>query len=759
MNLQEWPLLVVSEKQIDTFESNRLKELITQLNTDNIKTILSKKLKHVVDLCTSQREISGVLVDWNLDLSVEEKTSVILELRKRFPRLQIFILAEKAAPEELPTAVLEASNGFYWLDDDTITFMAGRLTHMIKEYVEGNYGPFFKGLVNYVDEYKYAWHTPGHMGGEGFKKSPAGTALYNFFGENTLRSDLSISVPDLGSLLDHSGPIGDSEKFASETFNSDKSYYVLNGTSTVNQIIWRSQVAQNDLALVDRNCHKSLNYAMVITNAKPMYMMPRRNALGIIGPVKMSEMTATTALHKKSASNLVGEDEMGKEIVMSALTNSTYDGLAYNVRKVKKELGDHVKYMHFDEAWYAYARFHPIYDGFYGMTPDENKEHPPVFTSHSTHKLLNAFSQGSMLHIKDGSNEKIDPDEFNEAYMMHGSTSPNYPMIASLDVSTKMMHDNGEQMSHDNILDAISLRQRVAQMNDEFSAKEDWFFDMWQPTTYKGEKFSKVAAETLASNQDAWVLNPDDAWHGFNGLEDDFVLLDPIKLTFTTPGVNADGSYTEQGIPAGIVSDYLINKGIVTEKTDSYSFLMLHSFGTTKGKQGELLSALLNFKKDYDNNTSLRLIFPNLLETDAAFYGKMGLKDLCDKMHTFFKENDFLNQMQQAFEILPQQEMKPAEAYEQVVRKNVEYVYLENMMKKVPAVMIVPYPPGIPVMMGGERMDESTKAIHNYLSILEKYENAFPGYEKDIHGVERDVVDGVIKYKTLCIKDAPELEA
>ena len=310
----------------------------------------------------------------------------------------------------------------------------------------------------------------------------------------------------------------------------------------------------------------------------------------------MSEMTEKAALQKKEASPIVTEGEFGKDIVMSALTNSTYDGLAYNVRKVK-ELGSHVNYMHFDEAWYAYARFHPIYDGFYGMTPDENKEHPPVFTSHSTHKLLNAFSQGSMLHIKNGDQESIVPDEFNEAYMMHGSTSPNYPMIASLDVSTKMMHDNGKQMSHDNILDAIELRQKMVAIQKEFAAKGDWFFGMWQPTEYKGEAFESVSTETLAQNQDAWILDPKAEWHGFDGLEDDFVLSDPIKLTFTAPGINADGTYTEHGIPAGIVADYLMNKGIVTEKTDTYSFLMLHSFGTSKGKQGELLSALLNFKK------------------------------------------------------------------------------------------------------------------------------------------------------------------
>ncbi|MGP6534216.1 hypothetical protein [Ornithobacterium rhinotracheale] len=361
--------------------------------------------------------------------------------------------------------------------------MAGRISHEINAYIDGMYPPFFRALKKYVETYKYAWHTPGHMGGEGFLKSPAGVAFYEFFGENVMRSDLSISVPELGSLLDHSGVVNESEKLAEKTFGSDLTYYVLNGTSTANQIIWHGRVTHSDLALVDRNCHKSLNYAMVITGAIPVYMKPRRNALGIIGPVRLSEFSKESGLEKIKNSDLIEEGDDRTTYKMSALTNSTYDGICYNVTKIKNQLEDHVENLHFDEAWYAYAKFHPVYKGFFGMS-DENcvGYHPPIFCSQSTHKLLTAFSQASMIHIKQGSSTHILPDEFNEAYMMHGSTSPNYAMIASLDVASQMMSQDGLQMSEDNILAAVELRQKVQNIFKKYAEHQDWFFRLWQPS-------------------------------------------------------------------------------------------------------------------------------------------------------------------------------------------------------------------------------------------------------------------------------------
>ncbi|QZT38035.1 hypothetical protein K5X82_03825 [Halosquirtibacter xylanolyticus] len=752
MELYNWKILVASLFHEDIFESQRVKELEIAISQKGYDVIKSRAISHVENLCGKFRNIAGVVIDWDISKDPLNKEEQIISLREHFPDLPIFLISETIRSESLPTKLLATLNSYYWLDDDTLSFLSGRITHQVDNYVNKQYPPFFGALVSYVNNYKYAWHTPGHMGGEGFLKSPSGTAFYNFYGENTMRSDLSISVPELGSLLDHSGVVKEAEELAAKTFNSDQTYFILNGTSTVNQVIWRSRVIPGDISLVDRNCHKSLNYAMVITHAKPMYLCPVRNGIGIIGPVPLKEMTSNRISQKREESTLLVEADKDKGIRMSAITNSTYDGLAYNVKKIKETLGPNVEGMHFDEAWYAYARFHPIYDGFYGMTPDQNEEMPPVFTSHSTHKLLNAFSQGSMLHIKNGDNEKIDPVEFNEAYMMHGSTSPNYPMIASLDVSSQMMHNHGEQMSNDNIIDAIILRQEIMKIQRQAHDEKSWFFQTWQRDVWKKQNFESIDPQSLSYDKEFWLLQPGEEWHGFELDDANYVMLDPIKITFLTPGVDINGNFEENGIPASIVTDYLIDKGVVAEKTDTYSFLMLHSYGTTRGKHGELITALLQFQRDYDHNRPLEEVFPELVKKCPNKYESMGLKDLCEALHRFYKEHDFLNQLHRAFETLPKQVMQPSKAYEEVVKKNVEFVYLDEMMNRIPAVMLVPYPPGIPVMMGGEILDNSSKSIHTYLSILELYENSFPGYEKDIHGVERDIKDNKIRYKVICIK-------
>jgi lysine decarboxylase/arginine decarboxylase len=288
------------------------------------------------------------------------------------------------------------------------------------------------------------------------------------------------------------------------------------------------------------------------------------------------------------------------------------------------------------------------------------------------------------------------------------------------------------------------------------SNKNDWFFDMWQPKkVYMEDKmldFEDVDAQVLANNQQAWVFSSENNWHGFDDMEDNYAMLDPIKLTFTTPGIDDQGNMADEGIPASIVTNYLIDKGIVCEKTDYYSFLLLNSLGTTKAKQGTLLAALLGFKALYDANVPAYQALPDLAETCPDVYEGVGLKDHCNDIHGYFRKHNILSRMQDAFQIIPDQVMKPSEAYHEVVRKNVEYVELDEMMGRTPAVMMVPYPPGIPIIMGGEMMNEKARPIFEYLKLRQDFENRFPGYESDIHGVERTERDGKKFFRTLCVK-------
>jgi len=765
IELHEWPALLASrELKQETDDGFRLRELVEELKRDRRGQVIAAcSYEDALEVFLSRADIGAVILDWDLPLDDAAERmkpeELLAAIRRRNAKIPVLLLTDRMETDELPESALAGIDDCLWKTADTPAFLAGRIAGHIERYVRSVVPEFFGELVKYSRLYKYAWHTPGHLGGQGFLRAPAGVAMYKFFGENTFRADLSISVPELGSLLDHEGPAGDAERNSARVFGADRTYYVLNGTSTVNQIVWRSQVSPGDLALVDRNCHKSLNYAMTITGATPVYMIPRRNARGIIGPVRLSEFGRASIAARVSAHPLIPEAKRGAKIRMSALTNSTYDGICYNVEMIRREIAGHIENLHFDEAWYAYAKFHPLYRGRYGMTPGERAPgEPPVFCSHSTHKLLTAFSQASMLHIRDGAERKIDPVLFNESYMMHGSTSPQYNMIASLDVATRMMEDNGEALIHDIIREAVQLRVKIAALRRDLERRGDWFFGMWQPEKVRigarEYEFPDADIDALASCAEAWELKPGDAWHGFADLEERYAMLDPIKLTVTTPGLAEDGSMDEaEGIPAPIVTNYLIRRNIVCEKTDYYSFLLLNSLGTTRAKQGSLLAALFKFKELYDSGAPLAEAAPALVAAHPERYAGMTLREHCREMHRRFRESGILSRMHAAFEVIPKPAMLPADAYREVVRGNVESVRISELAGRTAAVMLVPYPPGIPIAMGGEVMDGSARPILDYLLAREAFENDFPGYEGDIHGVERErAADGRTYFRTLAVK-------
>jgi len=269
ISISAWPILVVSrELNKDNDNGFRLREIIENLeNVQECKVIPSFSYEDAYEIFESRADLGGIIVDWDLpEEGKPEKikpSRFVKAMRARNKTIPILLMTDKLETECLSAEDLARINACLWKTADTVEFLAGRVATHVRNYVDSVYPPFFGKLVEYSDLYKYAWHTPGHLGGQGFLRSPAGVAMFKFFGENTFRSDLSISVPELGSLLDHEGVVGDAEKNSARVFGADYTYYVLNGTSTVNQIIWRSQLVENDIAFVDRNCHKSLNYAML----------------------------------------------------------------------------------------------------------------------------------------------------------------------------------------------------------------------------------------------------------------------------------------------------------------------------------------------------------------------------------------------------------------------------------------------------------------------------------------------------------------
>lgn len=731
----KFPVLIVHRDiKADTVAGDRVRAIAQELTQDGFSILPTASAAEGRIVASTHHGLACILVaaegaGENSRL-LQDMVELIRVARVRAPQLPIFALGEQVTIENAPAEAMADLNhlrGILYLYEDTVSFLARQVARAAHNYLEGLLPPFFKALVQHTAQSNYSWHTPGHGGGVAYRKSPVGQAFHQFFGENTLRSDLSVSVPELGSLLDHTGPLAEAEARAARNFGADHTFFVINGTSTANKIVWHSMVGRDDLVLVDRNCHKSILHSIIMTGAIPLYLCPERNELGIIGPIPLSEFSRESIQAKIDASPLARG--RAPKVKLAVVTNSTYDGLCYNAEMVKQALGDSVEVLHFDEAWYAYAAFHDFYAGRFGMGTQCDEHSPLVFTTHSTHKLLAAFSQASMIHVQDGGQRQLDRDRFNEAFMMHISTSPQYGIIASLDVASAMMEGPaGRSLIQETFDEALSFRRALANVRRNLSA-DDWWFSIWQPGAVDG-------ADELATAD--WVLQPDADWHGFGEVADDYVLLDPIKVTLVMPGLNAAGKLEQQGIPAAVVSKFLWERGLVVEKTGLYSFLVLFSMGITKGKWSTLLTELLEFKRSFDANLPLIDVLPSIAHAGAGRYQGMGLRDLCDALHGCYRDNATARALKSMYTALPEVAIKPADAYDRLVRGEVEAVPIDQLQGRIAAVMLVPYPPGIPLIMPGERFTAATRSILDYLAFARTFDQAFPGFDIDVHGLQTE---------------------
>src|SRR5215470_11842710 len=676
----------------------------------------------------------------------ERLEAMLAAKRARNDRLPIYLFGDERTAEVVPAGVLKHANAFMRLFEDSPEFIARSISRSAQLYLDRLAPPMFKALMDYTLQASYSWHTPGHGGGIGFRKSPVGQLFYSFFGENTLRSDISVSVGALGSLLDHTGPIAEGERNAARIFGPDHTLFVVGGTSTANKIIWHGTVAKGDLVLCDRNCHKSILHSLIMTGATPIYLIPSRNGLGIIGPISKDQFTPESIQRKIKASPFAKQTS-GKVRLM-VMTNSTYDGLCYNVDGIRKQLGNAVDVHHFDEAWYAHANFHEFYDGYHAISSmhPARSPHAITFATHSTHKLLAALSQASMIHVQHSEKQRLDMAHFNDAFMMHTSTSPQYGIIASCDVAAAMMEQpGGRALVQETIDEALSFRRAMTAAKKQLNGS--WWFDVWQPEAMAKQPVGETAR---------WVLKPGDKWHGFEGLAENHVLVDPIKVTILTPGLSADGSMQKLGIPATVVVRFLSSRRIEIEKTGLYSFLVLFSMGITKGKWSTLVTELLNFKDLYDSNAPIRNVLPALVEAHPEPYAKMGLKDLCERIHEVYRADNLPKAQKDMYTTLPEMAMRPADAYDKLVHGQVESVEIDHLAERIMAVMLVPYPPGIPVIMPGERITRATKSIQDYLLYAREFDQKFPGFETEIHGLRFEPATGGRRYLVDCVTEGAD---
>ena len=749
-------LLVSSAPDKRTVFGRALNQLITDVEERSISILISESLADATSILHSDPAVQCVLLSWEMDDTEGHLACIKLltDLRERNTRVPVFLISDRSTASSIPLVVMQHADDFIWLPEDTSRFLSGRILAAIERYRQAVLPPMFGALLKFARSYEYSWHTPGHAGGTAFLKSTAGRAFYEFFGENLLRSDLSISVGELGSLLDHSGPIGQGERYAAKVFGAHRSYYVTNGSSTSNRVILMASVTRDQIALCDRNCHKSAEHSMTLSGAIPTYLVPTRNRYGIIGPI-LPQTLSTEAVKAAIAANPLVHAGIDPTPVHAIVTNSTYDGLTYNVTRVEQLLGESVDRLHFDEAWYGYARFNPLYrDRFamHGDPADHDESRPTVFATQSTHKLLAALSQASMIHVRNGRNP-IPHGRFNESFMMHASTSPNYAIMASCDVSSAMMEaPSGQILTNESIEEAIAFRQVISRMKAEMLSHDDWFFACWQPPAVSIDgasvPFHKADPLILKSDPNCWVLHPNEVWHGFGDIEDGYCMLDPIKVSVLSPGMGDDGELLDFGIPACVLTAYLGHQGIVVEKTTDFTILFLFSIGITKGKWGTLVNALLDFKRDYDSNLELELALPELLTANAQRYAGMGLRDLAEEIFAAMKQHRTTSTMAKAFGMLPQAEFSPVQAYEKLVRNQVEQVSLEQAAGRIVATGIVPYPPGIPLLMPGENAGPLDGPLLGYLRALESFDKSFPGFTHDTHGIESEAGE----YRLLVLK-------
>jgi len=687
----------------------------------------------------------------DLDPAVVNLRSFSEEVRRKNSDVPIYVYGETKTSRHLPNDILRELHGFIHMFEDTPEFVARHIIREAKSYLEGVQPPFFKALLDYAEDGSYSWHCPGHSGGVAFLKSPVGQMFHQFFGENMLRADVCNAVEELGQLLDHDGAIGESERNAARIFNADHCFFVTNGTSTSNKIVWHHTVAPGDIVVVDRNCHKSVLHSIIMTGAIPVFLKPTRNHFGIIGPIPQSEFEPEAIKAKIKANPLLkGLNAENINPKVLTLTQSTYDGVLYNTEIIKNMLDGFIPNLHFDEAWLPHAAFHPFYGAYHAMGKKRVRpKEAMVYSTQSVHKLLAGISQASHVLVQDSQNQSLDRHLFNEAYLMHTSTSPQYSIIASCDVAAAMMEPpGGTALVEESIAEALDFRRAMRKVDAEYG--KDWWFKVWGP---------EELVEDGIGRADNWIIkaekkgrkkkNENPNWHGFGDLADGFNMLDPIKATIVTPGLNLDGKFDKAGIPASIVTKFLAEHGVIVEKTGLYSFFIMFTIGITKGRWNSLLTALQQFKDDYDRNHPMWRILPEFCQKYPK-YERMGLRDLCHHIHSLYSKFDIAKLTTEMYLSDLKPAMKPSDAYAQIAHKNTQRVPIDELEGRITTSLVTPYPPGIPLLIPGEVFN---KKIIDYLKFAREFNLQCPGFETDIHGmVEVKDEQGKTHYFADCVK-------
>ena len=601
-----------------------------------------------------------------------------------------------------------------------------------KLYEEKMLPPFFKMLSEYVEMGNIAFDCPGHQGGQYYRKHPAGRFLYDFYGENIFRSDICNADVKLGDLLIHEGAACDAQKYAAQVFNADKTYFVLNGTSSSNKVALNAVLAPGDLVLFDRNNHKSNHHgALIQAGATPIYLETARNPFGFIGGIDSHcfEEDYLKSLIKEVAPEKLNQK---RPFRLAVIQLGTYDGTIYNARQVVDKIGHLCDYILFDSAWVGYEQFIPMMKDCSPLLLELNENDPGILVTQSVHKQQAGFSQASQIHKKDkhikGQDRYVNHKRFNNAFMLHASTSPFYPLFATLDVNAKIQgSEAGLRLWHECVKVGIEARKLVLNHCD--------LIRPFIPTTVKGKKWQDYDTEEIATNLEFFKFHPTDTWHKFEGYADEQYFVDPCKFLLTTPGISLEnGEYEDFGIPATILANYLRENGIIPEKCDLNSILFLLTPAETLTKMQTLVAQIALFEKHIKQNSLLKDVLPTVYKNNEDRYKGYTIRQLCQEMHDLYVSRNVKQLQKDLFRkaTLPEYALNPHDANIEFVRNKVELVPLTDIVGRVAAEGALPYPPGVLCVVPGERWSPTAQ---KYFLALEEGINTLPGFAPEIQGV------------------------
>jgi ornithine decarboxylase len=753
---------------------SRFQRLVDELARLGYATTVTGELAQASSAIRSEAAVGCVIVEWSLSESENAVEAFVRFVRERGLDVPIFILVERHLLAEIPVAVLGHVTGYVFMEEDTPEFVARNLVSHLRTYADSLKTPFFGAMVDYAEQANQMWTCPGHNGGVFYQKSPIGRAFVKHLGEAVFRNDLDNSVVELGDLLVHEGPALAAQKAAARIFGAERTYFVLNGTSTSNKIALTALVTPGDLVLFDRNNHKAAHHgALLLGGGIPVYLQTQRNAHGMIGPIDFDALDEDHIRDGIRYNKLVTDPkawQRERPFRVAVIEQCTYDGTIYSAQMLIEKIGHLCEYILFDEAWAGFMKFHPLFKGRFAMGIEGlDANAPGILATQSTHKQLAGFSQASQIHVKDahldGQHRQVSHRRFNETFMQHSSTSPFYPLFASLDVGAQMMKGrSGEVLWDDTIRLGIEMRKKIRALKHDYEVTQTdparrWFFDPFVPdrvdVTDGTQRWEDVSTDELASDPRYWALAPGENWHGFGHLAAGYAMTDPNKLTLITPGFDRrTGEYAEHGVPAAVLAEFLREQRIVPEKNDLNSILFLLTPGLESSKAGTLLSALVRFKQLHDENTLLEDVIPTFVAAHTKRYAGIGLRDLCAEMHAFYRERNVSRLQREQFRAahFPEMAMTPQAAMHELVRNNVELLPIDQIEGRIAATLGLVYPPGIAVVVAGERYTERAKPTLEYFRMFEEGGNRFPGFENEIQGIYRKTEsDGSVRLHTYVV--------